>query len=313
MGRVAVLGSLNMDLVVRVENLPAPGQTVTGDELVTMPGGKGANQAVAAARLGAAVRMAGRVGWDAHGDELIRGLAEDGVDVAGIRRDSDAPSGAALILVGAGGQNMIAVAPGANGRVGEDEVQTLVRGLRSGDVVVLQLEIPLPAVLSAAEQARRAGARVVLNAAPSAPLAGRRLPESDLLVVNEDEAADLTEAPVRDLVGAERAARRLSDSAAAVVVTMGAAGAVLWESGSSTRVPPLAVDAVDATAAGDAFVGAVAMGLAAGWSLRETVRLGSAAGAAAAGKVGARSSLPRPSDLERLFGISLPTTLDASS
>jgi ribokinase len=167
--------------------------------------------------------------------------------------------------------------------------------------------------VSAAEQARRAGATVVLNAAPSAPLAGRRLPESDLLVVNEDEAADLTEAPVRDLVGAERAARRLSDSAAAVVVTMGGAGAVLWESGSSTRVPPLAVDAIDATAAGDAFVGAVAMGLAAGWSLPESVRLGSAAGAAAAGTLGARSSLPRPSDLERLFGIGLPSTLDASS
>lgn len=307
MGRVAVLGSLNMDLVVRVEALPAPGQTVTGGELLTVPGGKGANQAVAAARLGARVRMVGRVGSDAHGEELIRGLVEDGVDVSGVTRDTRAPSGAALILVGSGGQNMIAVAPGANGRVGEHEVRALVEGLGSGDVVVMQLEIPLPAVVSAAEQARLAGARVLLNAAPSTTPADRAIPESDVLVVNEAEAADLTGTPVRDLVAAERAALRLAASAAAVIVTMGGAGAVLCESGRSTRVAPMVVDAVDATAAGDAFVGAVAMGLAAGWSLRETVRVGSAAGAAAAGRLGARSSLPRPPDLERLFGLRLPS------
>jgi ribokinase len=313
MGRVAVLGSLNMDLVVRVEALPAPGQTVTGGELLTVPGGKGANQAVAAARLGAGVRMVGRVGSDAHGEELIRGLVEDGVDVSAVTRDTHAPSGAALILVGSGGQNMIAVAPGANGRVGDEEVQALVEGLGSGDVVVMQLEIPLPAVVSAAEQARLAGARVLLNAAPSTTLADRAIPESDVLVVNEAEAADLTGTPVRDLVHAERAARRLGASAAAVIVTMGGAGAVLCESGRSTRVAPMVVDAVDATAAGDAFVGAVAMGLAAGWSLQESVRVGSAAGAAAAGRLGARSSLPGPPDLERLFGLRLPSTPEQRS
>ncbi|MDQ6742916.1 MAG: ribokinase [Candidatus Dormibacteraeota bacterium] len=313
MGRVAVLGSLNMDLVVRVEALPAPGQTVTGGELLTVPGGKGANQAVAAARLGARVRMVGRVGSDAHGEELIRGLVEDDVDVSAVIRDTHAPSGAALILVGSGGQNMIAVAPGANGRVGDEEVQALVEGLGSGDVVVMQLEIPLPAVVSAAEQARLAGARVLLNAAPSTTPADRAIPESDVLVVNEAEAADLTGTPVRDLVDAERAARRLGPSAAAVIVTMGGAGAVLCESGRSTRVAPMVVDAVDATAAGDAFVGAVAMGLAAGWSLQESVRVGSAAGAAAAGRLGARSSLPRPPDLERLFGLRLPSTPEQRS
>lgn len=304
--KVAVLGSLNMDLVVRVEALPAPGQTVVGESLLTVPGGKGANQAAAAARLGAEVRMVGRVGADGHGEELVRGLAADGVDVSAITRDPDAPSGAALILVGGGGQNMIAVAPGANGQVGEEEVVALVQGLEAGDVVVMQLEVPLQAVASAAERARQAGATVLLNAAPSTTVAGPALPESDLLVVNETEAADLTGTPVRDLVGAERAARRLADSAAAVVVTMGGAGAVLWEAGDTTRMRPLEVDAVDATAAGDAFVGAVAMALAAGWNLSEAVRVGSAAGAAAATRMGARSSLPTRPDVEQLLGDRLP-------
>jgi ribokinase len=306
MGRVAVLGSLNMDLVVQVKELPVAGQTVVGDRLHTLPGGKGANQAVAAARLGAEVRMVGRVGSDAHGEELVQGLVEDGVEVSAVTRDSEAPSGAALILVAASGQNMIALAPGANGRVGDDEVEDLVQGLGGGDVVVLQLEVPLAAVVSAAERSRRAGARVVLNAAPSAPLAGRPPPRTDVLVVNEAEAAELGGEPVSDLVGAERAARRLaSSSAGAVVVTMGAAGAVLLDSERVTRVPPLPVDAVDATAAGDAFVGALAMALAAGWSVTEAVRLGGAAGAAAASRLGARSSLPRPADLQRLFGLDL--------
>jgi ribokinase len=304
-GRVAVLGSVNMDLVVQVEDLPSPGQTVVGDRLRTVPGGKGANQAVAASRLGAEVRLAGRVGSDAYGEELVRGLLEDGVEVSAIARDEEAPSGAALILVGAGGQNMIAVAPGANARVSEREVRSLVGGLEPGDVVVLQLEIPLPAVASAAEAARRAGARVILNAAPSAPVAGRPLPRSDLLVVNEAEAAEIGGEPVSDLDGAEQAAQRLAASADAVVVTLGRQGAVLWESGSCSRVAPRGVEAVDATAAGDAFVGATARALAAGWTLTEAVHLGSAAGAAAATRLGARDSLPRPRDLERLFGLVL--------
>jgi ribokinase len=304
-GRVAVLGSLNIDLAVRLDAMPAPGQTVLGDQLVTGPGGKGANQATAAARLGAEVRMIGRVGHDGHGETLLHGLSEDGVDISGVSRDAGIPTGAALILVDREGQNMIAVAPGANARVGDEEVETLLRGLGDGDVVVLQLEIPKVVVASASERAREAGARVLLNAAPSAPLAGRPPPRCDLLVVNESEAAELIGTPVPDLDAAERVAERLAEFAQAVVVTMGAAGAVLWESEGPARVPPMPVEAIDATAAGDAFVGAVALGIAAGWSLREAVHLGSAAGAAAASKPGARSSLPYPADLDRLFGLSL--------
>jgi ribokinase len=289
-GRVAVLGSINMDLVVRVSTLPRPGETVLGDRLLRFAGGKGANQAVAAARLGAEVRMFGRVGTDAFGDELLRGLEDDRVDVTGVVRDGDEPSGAALIVVEEGGQNTVTVAPGANGRVGAGDVRRLEGGLHPADVVVLQLEIPLDAVRSAVDAAHRAGARVVLNAAPAgSPVS---LPEVDLLVVNEGEATALSGVLVTDLESARAAAEKLGRSARAVAVTLGAAGSVVWERGDITRVEPRSVQAVDATGAGDAFVGAVAYCLAAGRPLPEAVQLGSAAGAVAVTRMGARSSLP---------------------
>jgi ribokinase len=167
--RVSVLGSINMDLVVRVPVLPRPGETVLGDRLLRFPGGKGANQAAAATRLGADVRMFGRVGADAFGDELLRSLEADRVDVSGVARDPDQPTGAALILVEEGGQNTIAVAPGSNGKVGVAEVSALVANLAPGEVVVMQLEVPLDAVRGAALAARHAGAVVVLNASPVGP------------------------------------------------------------------------------------------------------------------------------------------------
>ena len=301
-----MLGSLNMDLVVRVHALPKPGDTVLGDRLLRVPGGKGANQAAAAARLGAQVRMVGRVGADAFGEDLLSGLAADGVDVSGVTRDNEEPSGAALIVVDASGQNQIAVAPGANGRVGEAEVERLRDGLGPGDIVVLQLEVPLAAVFETAAAARQVGARVMLNAAPSTPLAGGPVPEVDLLVVNEGEAVELAGLPVSGLAAAERAAARIGGWADSVAVTLGAAGAVLWNQGVATRIDPRHVEAVHATAAGDAFVGAVAFGLAAGWSMRRAVEVGVAAGAAAVTRLGAWSSLPRLADLRRLFGIEVP-------
>lgn len=305
MARVAVLGSLNMDMVMRVPALPRPGETVLGDRLLRLPGGKGANQAAAAARLGARVRLIGRVGADAFGEELATGLEADGVDVSGVARDDVEPTGAALIMVESGGQNLIAVAPGANGRVGDAEVGRLLDRLGTGDVVVLQLEVPLPTVLAAAAAARRADLVVVLNAAPSGHLATHSLPEVDLLVVNETEAADLTGVPIPGVEAAAAAAEQLGRRAPAVAVTLGAAGAILWEQGHATHIDPLPVEAVDVTAAGDAFIGAAALGMSEGWNILEAVRLGAAAGAATVSRVGARSSLPRPGDLHRLFGIDL--------
>jgi ribokinase len=292
-GRVAVLGSINMDLVVRVAGLPRPGETVLGDRLLTIPGGKGANQAVAAARLGAEVRMIGRVGADAFGTQLREGLRQDGVDVGGVAVDGSEPSGAALIVVDGSGQNQITVAPGANAKVGEEELVRLREGLRPGDVVVLQLEIPVDVVLAAVDVAHQGGACVILNAAPSAALAGGRIPPADVLIVNEAESADLGGVALRDSVGA-------------LVVTLGAAGSVLYEKDRVATIGPQRVEAVDATAAGDALVGAVAFSLARGASVLDAIKLGGAAGAAAVTRMGAQPSLPRPEDLTRLFGIELP-------
>jgi ribokinase len=266
---------------------------VLGDRLLTVPGGKGGNQAVAAARLGAQVRMIGRVGSDALGGALVAGLREDGVDASGVSADAGEPSGAALIIVDSAGQNVIAVAPGANSRVGAEELGRLRDALRTGDVLVMQLEIPIAVVVEAVSVAHQAGARVILNAAPSSVMAGRPVPGVDVLIVNEGEAAEL---------GGPAALRR---SAGALVVTLGAAGSVVYEGDGETRIDPHHVEAVDATAAGDALVGATAFALARGASVVDAIRLGNAAGAAAATKVGARPSLPSRADLKRLFGIEI--------
>jgi ribokinase len=306
-GRIVVLGSLNVDLVVTVPHLPRPAETVLGGALHTYPGGKGANQAVAAARLGGTVAMVGRVGRDAHGDLLLAQLRSDGVDEGDVERDAADPTGAALILVEQGGQNMIAVAPGANGCADAAEVRRALSRLHRGDLLMLQLELPLPAVTAAIAGARRLGARVLLNAAPAMPLPDDVLQGLDVLVVNEIEAQALFLRPVvtpEDAITAGRAA--LEAGVHIAVVTLGAAGAVLCSTDGAVRIEPFAIDAVDATGAGDAFVGALAVGLVQGLPPVEAARLAGAAGAAAASQPGAQSSLPHLADLERLFGMRWP-------
>ncbi len=312
MSRVVVLGSLNMDLVVPLSRLPRSGETVIGERLQRFPGGKGANQAVAAARLGAAVAMVGRVGKDSFGDELLDNLKADGVDIDGVERDPDEPTGAALILVEKGGENMIAVARGAGGVVGEADVARATKGLHARDVLLLQLEIPMAAVASAANQAKAAGARVILNAAPAAPFEVGLLSQLEVLVVNELEAEPILGRPAGDTEEAVEAARTaVKRGARSAVVTLGSAGAVLAEGESVHRVEPQRVQAVDATGAGDAFVGALAAALAAGATLVEAAELAGAAGAAAVTKPGAQASLPRPDDLRRLFGVEWPVQTKA--
>src|ERR1700686_4845237 len=191
MARIVVLGSLNVDLVVTVPRLPHPGETVLGDGLKSYPGGKGANQAVAAARLGGQVAMIGRVGNDSFGAGLIENLDRNGVDSSGVDRDPAAPTGAALIYVEAGGQNMIAVAPGANAMVGPGDAQRAVDMLGPGDLLVMQLEIAISVIEEAVVAARQAGAFVLLNAAPAQRLQPGLLSQLDALVVNEHEAKAL--------------------------------------------------------------------------------------------------------------------------
>jgi ribokinase len=293
---IVVLGSLNVDLVTRVAALPRPGETVLGDRLLTFTGGKGANQAVAAARLGGDVAMVGRVGRDAGGDALLRQLALDGVDASGVERDAEEPSGAALIMVGGDGENLIAVAPGANGRVGAADVERALAAAGPDGLLVLQLEIPR----EAAERAIRGGRRVLLNAAPPAPLPLELLRGVAALVVNESEAAALLG---RSLPGVAAASELHAAGGGLAVVTLGAAGAALCDADGARLVEPFAVTAVDTTAAGDAFVGALAVGLAAGRRAADAVRFANAAGAAAATRAGAQESLPRPEDLRQLFGV----------
>jgi len=307
MGRIVVLGSLNVDLVARVPHLPRPGETIMAESLHTFPGGKGANQAAAAARLGGKVAMIGRVGDDAFGTMLVESLRRDGVDVSGVARDARAPTGTALILVDPQGQNVITVAAGANALLGEDEVRRALEAVDPTGLLVLQLEIPPEVAGAAIEGARRNGIRTLLNAAPAGRLDPSLLAGLDVLVTNEPETAALVGRPVDDTRSAEHAAIELHQRGVQLaVVTLGAAGSVFCLDGSAEQVEPFTVTAVDSTAAGDAFVGALAVALNEGVAVPRALRLANAAGAGAAGTVGAQSSLPRRDDLERLFGVHWP-------
>lgn len=300
---VIVFGSLNMDLVVRLPRLPAPGETITGSDLEKIPGGKGANQAVAAARMGAKVRMFGRVGDDEFGRTLLRELRNADVDTAGVRIESGAPTGTASILVAKDGHNMIALAPGANARLTGEDARGLQLWMDRETVLMLQLEVPVAANLAAARAAKLAGARIVLDPAPAPRDAPVELLEmADVLTPNEVEAARLCGMMIETADGAEEAARQLVRRyGGAVVVTMGEHGAVLATPEGAARVPAFAVEAVDSVAAGDAFNGALAVALAEGIDLRRAVRRAAAAGALAASARGAMPSLPRRDDVEALL------------
>jgi ribokinase len=280
-GRVVVVGSVNVDLVVRVERLPGPGETVSGGSFARHGGGKGANQAVAAARAGARTALVGRVGADADGDAARAELAALGVDVADVARDGAAHTGVALIAVDAEGRNQIAVAPGANRAIGPFPAGLLDAG---PGCVLLSFDAPDPVLAEAAQAARAAGWEVVCNPAPQRDLPPALLAAQPVLVPNEHEAAALagTDDP-------EAAARILAGrSGAPVVVTLGAAGALVVADGAALRVPAPVVDVVDTTGAGDALCGTLAAGLAAGLALDAAVRDAVAAASLSTTRAGAR-------------------------
>jgi ribokinase len=305
--RVVVLGSLNMDISVTVPRLPEPGATVLGSAARFTPGGKGANQAVAAARLGAAVHMAGCVGGDDFGRQLVAGLREEGVDAAAIRITASAPTGLAMISVDAAGENIITVAPGANHEVGDEEVTAA--GQAESGVLVICAEIPVPAIRAALGQSRGTS---VLNLAPApenpADAAAIMAAGVDWLVVNEGEAAAVLGRPVSGLAEAARAAAALIKAGARhAVVTAGAHGAALaGAAGTNETIEAFKVEAVDTVGAGDAFVGALAVALAAGVPGAEAVRAAAAAGAAAATRPGAQAGMPRPADILAATGVRWP-------
>lgn len=310
---ITIVGSVNMDMVVKVARHPVPGETLLGSDYSMHPGGKGANQAVAVARLGGPVRFVGRVGSDAFGSQLRAALEQDGVDTSALD-EVNRPSGVAFIQVDEAGQNSIVVAPGANFALHAADLPDAA--FEGAEIVLLQLEIILGTVRSAARQARLAGADVILNLAPAQELAPDDLQDVTLLVVNETEAATLLGRDRRAVVAdPTAAARSLAKMVERVVLTMGARGVVWAEPGHAAygsaihgevrvgQMGAFAVDVVDTTAAGDAFVGALAVHLAEHpeTGLEAAVRFASAAGALATTREGAQASLPRRAEVEALL------------
>ncbi|WCM93930.1 ribokinase [Acidovorax sp. NCPPB 2350] len=290
--RIVVVGSLNMDIVLRVARAPGAGETVMGESLRHIPGGKGGNQAVACARQGAHVQLLGRVGDDAHGQALRAALEADGIGHAGVQTDARAPTGVAGITVDAAGQNRIVVVAGANGQFGVDP-EALGAALRGASSLLLQFEVPLAQVEAAARQARQAGSPVVLNPSPMQPMPDTLWTLVDTLVTNEVEAALFAGCDVETPEDAAHAARLLrARGPRRVVVTLGAAGAVACDGDGCRHHPGLRVEAVDTTAAGDTFLGALTVALARGESLDLAVQTGIRAATLCVTRPGAQPSIP---------------------
>ena len=296
-----VVGSVNMDLVVRCQRLPREGETVFGHDFRMIPGGKGANQAVAAARLGADTHMVGRVGQDAFGEQLLANLRRENIDVAHFRVDKAAPTGVALIDIVASGNNSIVVAPGANMAIALEDMEGLRALLPGADVLIVQFEAPLPVVGRALELAREYGVTSVLDAGPAVECPNEILGLADVVSPNETEAEALTGVPVVDAASAERAAKGLLEKGvSSAVLKLGEQGALVATADRIEHVPGYRVSAVDTTAAGDAFTAALAVRLAEGAALLEATRYANAAGACACTKVGAQPAMPTSAEVSAL-------------
>ncbi|MHA6963810.1 ribokinase [Zobellella denitrificans] len=298
---LTVAGSINIDHVIRLPQFPRPGETLTGRDYRIVPGGKGANQAVAAARAGAATRFVACVGEDALADSLVAGFAADGIDTTAIDTVAGVNTGVALIQVNDNGENTIALAAGANGELTPARLERHSAALNC-EQLLLQLEIPLDTNLAAARAAKAQGARVVLNPAPARSLPDELLALVDLITPNETEAEQLTGVAVSDDAGAAAAAEALhAKGIDTVIITLGARGVWLSERGQGRRVPGFSVQAVDTTAAGDTFNGALAAALQQGRPLAQAVRFAQAAAAISVTRPGAQTSVPFRAEIEALL------------
>lgn len=297
---ITVVGSLNMDLLIDSPRLPAPGETVRGENFRRAAGGKGANQACAVARMGGRCTMLGAVGDDSFGEELLAGLRGDGVDVSAVRRVPSVPTGVALITIDAAGQNQIVIASGANGAFSVDDISRHAGLLRAARAVVVQLEIPLPAVEAAIRLGREGGALTVLNPAPALPVGDELLRLCDWIIPNEIEAGQISGISVHTRDDARLAAQRLHQRSGGrgVVVTLGADGVWLETSEFSGHVPGFPVEAVDTVAAGDTLVGAFVSEVVQGVAPVDAARFACAAAAIAVTRSGALASVPRRHEVE---------------
>jgi ribokinase len=297
--KVVVVGSLNMDLVTRAERLPRAGETLIGESFATVSGGKGANQAVASARLGAEVSMVGCVGTDGYGEQLRAALLAEHIDCQALTT-VEGSSGVALIVVDDSSQNAIVIVAGANGLLTSEVVKGFDAVLQAADVIICQLEVPLQTVGDTLKRGRELGKTMILNPAPaSAPLPADWYSSIDYLIPNESEASALSGLPVDSLQTAEAAASRLiAAGAGKVIITLGAQGSLFANGQSFEYFPAAKVKAVDTTAAGDTFVGGFAAALAAGKSEAEAIRFGQAAAALSVTRAGAQPSIPTLSDVQ---------------
>jgi ribokinase len=296
---IVVMGSSNTDMIIRVPRIPAPGETILGGEFFTAAGGKGANQAVGAARAGARVKFVARVGSDMFGERAVAALKRDGIDVRNVLRDKRAASGAALIFVAKNGENSIAVASGANARLSPADVKRAAAAIAGAASLVMQLETPLATVHLAARLAVKAGVPVLLNPAPAQPLPDALLKLIAILTPNETEAQLLTGIKVDNLAAAGKACAKLrARGVRTVILTMGARGAFISDSQGSRLVPGFKVKAVDTVAAGDIFNGALSVALAEGKLMDEAIRFANAAAAISVTRLGAQPSAPHRAEIE---------------
>lgn len=299
-GSICVVGSVNADLVVRVAALPRPGETVLGGTFASLRGGKGANQAVAAARAGAATTLVARVGEDALGAAAREAFAAEGIDVTHVRSTAGGATGVALILVDARGENSIAVAGGANDRLGVDDIERARGAIEAADVLLVQLEVPTEAVARAVAIARAARRTVILNPAPARPLPAGLLAAVDVLTPNETEAESLAGSSGAD---AESLCRSLlADGCGAVVLTRGAAGALVATPDGTEAIPAFPVTAIDTVAAGDVFSACLATALSEGADLPSAARFAAAGAAISVTREGAQTSAPHRTEIDRLLG-----------
>ena len=299
---IVVFGSINMDLVARTPYLPSAGETLTGHSFSTAPGGKGANQAVACARLGVKTQMVGRVGGDIFSNTLLENLESTGIDTTFVATNDGIASGVALIAVDDNAENNIIVIPGANGTVGTDDLQNLSKALDNAGLLLMQLEIPLDMVIAAAEIARQKNVTVILDPAPARQLPVELYPLIDILTPNQTEAAMLVGFPVSDPESAQLAAKSLlAKGVSRVIIKMSATGVFAMDLMGAQIYPAIPVTAIDTVAAGDAFNGALAAALSDGISFDDAIQWGLAGGALAVTKTGAQEAMPDREELLELL------------
>lgn len=291
--RILIVGSSNTDMVIKTQKFPSPGETILGGKFLMNAGGKGANQAVAAARTGGKVTFVGKIGNDIFGRQAVQQLKEEGIDVDFVSVDVENPSGVALITVDSKGENSIVVAPGSNGTLSSGDFDKASGVLDESEFVLLQLEIPILTVEHIAEMAARKHKKVVLNPAPAARLSDELLRNISIITPNESEAELLTGVKVTDEQSALKAANLLHDKGVeTVIITMGAAGAFLLADGKHDIISAPRVEPVDTTAAGDTFNGALVVALSEGKSIRESIAFANKAAAISVTRIGAQSSVP---------------------